>query len=122
MKKLILFVFITCMLQACIVTKHQSSIAGIFIGNTSSYSSFSPSGKMSIHLKPDGKFALNWLDVDYSGIWQISGKNQILLQFDKITDISILLRSGTLSGEDKIVYFINKNKIKVNGDVLKRIN
>lgn len=119
MKKIIVFIIIY-MLEACSVYTQQNTITGTFIGKTPRYSSFVPSGTMSIHFKSNGKFDLTWLDIDYSGRWEIIKKDQVVLKFDKISDY-ILLCAGTLSGEDKIVYLINKNKIKVNGNVLKRI-
>ena len=117
MKKLIIFIITVILLSACVVTKQTSSVIGQFKGAT--YWMGEP---MNLSLLQNGTFYINWVGKDYAGIWEITGKNQVLLKFNKITDMAILLGSGSLNGNDTVVYFINKNKIKVNGDVLKRIN
>lgn len=83
--------------------------------------SFVPPGEMTFSLKADGKFELNWLDIDYSGIWESSNENHILLKFDEITDPAIILRSGIISVREKEIQIINKNKIRFDNNTLKRI-
>lgn len=117
MKKLFIIVITVFLLPACIVTKSISSITGQFRGNT--YWMGEP---MNLSLLQNGTFHINWVGKDYTGSWKVTGKNQVVLKFDKITDMAILLGSGSLNGNDIVVYFITKNKIEVKGNVLKRVS
>jgi len=116
----LIILFAILLFSACSVTKQQTSIAGRFKGRTPGTSSFVPSGEIILSLKPDGAFDLYWLQKSYTGIWEILDKNHLLLNFDEITDDSILLTSGVILDREREVWFINKNKIKMPGHVIKR--
>lgn len=120
MKRLSLLILTALLFTACAVTKQNHLTIGTFKGQTPQMGSFIPCGEMALLLKPDGVFALNWLHVDYTGAWKVLDGKCLLLEFDKITDLSILLRSGTISDKEQKVKFINKNKIKAGRYVLKR--
>ena len=120
MKRLIIIVFAILLFSACSVTKQQSTIIGKFKGYTLGMSSFVPPGEMTLSLNPDYVFELHWLKRDYTGKWEILDKNQLILKFDEITDISILLGSGVILDKEREVKFINKNKLKLDNVVLKR--
>lgn len=120
MKKLIYPLLILLLLTSCAVMKNQSTIAGIFYGTTPRMGSFVPPGEMSLSLSSDGTFGLNWLDVDYSGVWELSNKGDVLLKFNRINDPTILLRSGIISDQEKEIKVLNKNKLRFDSWVLKR--
>jgi hypothetical protein len=119
------FVFISLSLllfSACIATKRQSSIIGQFKGRAPAMGSFVPSGEMELSLNADSSFYLHWLSVDYTGRWEVLDENNILLKFDKLTDVLLYITSGVISDEERTIKVINKNKIYMIGFcVLKRV-
>lgn len=119
MRTIIFIFFVALLFSSCTVVKQQS-LLGEFKGPTPGMGSFVPPGEMTLSLKADKTFDLHWLNVNYVGKWELLDKNHTLLKFDEITDPSILLRSGTLSDEERDIRFVNKNKIKIYNYVLKR--
>ncbi len=121
MKKTISIIIIAVMLVSCAIIKQNNTIIGEFKGKTPSAGSFVPVGEMSLTLLGGGAFELNWLNVDYSGKWELSGENSVIIFFDELTDPMLYLRSGVILDTEKELKFISKNKIQFNNWVLKRI-
>lgn len=120
-RQLIYVVLTTLMFSACAVTKRQDLIIGEYSGQTPRMGSFVPRGNMNLSIFSKGIFEINWLDVTYSGTWELADRTRILLKFNDLTDPTILLRSGIISDREKEIQFINKNEIKFDNYILKRL-
>lgn len=120
MRKLIYVILTISLFSACAVTKQQNSVIGAYSGQTQQMGSFVPRGEMNLSLQTDKTFSLNWLNVDYSGIWEGLDENHILLKFDEITDPAILLRSGVISDREKKIRILSKNKLLFESWVLRK--
>lgn len=108
MKKIFL-VFITISLcSACAVTRHSDLITGEYSGRTHWIGE-----EMALSLVSDETFRLHWNNIDYTGRWEISSKNHVLLRFNEITDLSTQLQSGVILDKERTVKFVNKNKIMI---------
>lgn len=115
-QKLFLIISAALLLCACSTTKHTISTCGRFVGQ-----SFWSEDPLDISLNKDNTFKLNWAKNNYTGTWQFTAKNRIILMFDTIAVPNILLGSGSINEDNLTIQLINKNKIKLDGDLLKRI-
>ena len=108
MKRLIILLSIF-LLSACSATKKPNLISGQFKGQT-------PLGEIILVLKPYGRFELYFRCTYYTGIWIVLEKKRYILKFDVRTNS---LSQYAISGEREIK-IVNKNKIKIEGLVMKR--
>jgi hypothetical protein len=112
MKGFLFVIFLTITLFSSCVALKQENLVGKYKGATPTMGSFVPASQMELYLKPDETFILYWLHVNYTGKWSLSDKKCILLEFDKIIDEVILLRSGTITDKELVLKVIKSNKLK----------
>lgn len=113
MKKIIFALLTVFLLSSCAVTK--KAVTGEYYGRT-----YSIGGAITLSLKSDQLFDLNWRR-NYTGRWETIDKKQILLKFDEITDSVMFLASGVILDSICEVRVLNKNKLKMDGYyILKR--
>lgn len=114
MKKIIFALLTVFLFSSCAVTK--KAVTGEYYGRT-----YSIGGAITLSLKSDQLFDLNWRHVDYTGSWETIDKKQILLKFDTITDPFMFLQSGVIKDSVREIKVINKNKLKMDDNtILKR--
>lgn len=117
MKKSILITCISLSLFACASTMQVNSVIGHFEGRPH----WNGDPNTTLSLKQGGIFELYWNNTAYTGTWEKLDKNQVSLKFNEITDIVMLLSSGVILDKERIIYFPNRNKIKMNNIILKRV-